>query len=67
MPSQIDDGWDWPYIMYVGRVWLGYTSEEVWRLTPRQFKAQLDVHVRLNSRSEFNSEVTEGFIDNLNW
>ena len=38
------DGWDWPYILYVGRVWLRYTDAETWALTPRQFKSQLDVH-----------------------
>ena len=38
------DGWDWPYIIYVGRVWLHYTEEEIWRLTPRQFKTQINVH-----------------------
>lgn len=38
------DGWDWPYILYVGRVWLEYTDREVWALTPRQFSAQVAVH-----------------------
>jgi len=38
------DGWDWPYILYVGRVWLRYTEREVWSLTPRQFDTQIHVH-----------------------
>lgn len=38
------DGWDWPYIIYVGRVWLEYTDKETWALTPRQFASQLSVH-----------------------
>jgi len=38
------DGWDWPYIIYVGRVWLEYTDKETWTLTPRQFASQLAVH-----------------------
>ena len=39
-----DDGWDWPYIVYIGRVWLCYTEAELWQLTPRKFMSQLSVH-----------------------
>lgn len=44
MSSPNRDGWDWPYLIYIGRVWLCYTDEEFWRLTPRQLKTQIDVH-----------------------
>jgi len=61
------DGWDWPYILYVGRVWLRYTDKEIWQLTPRQFKAQLDVHIdiqkKLNNPKQNN--VPFGYIDQL--
>jgi hypothetical protein len=47
-PSQ--DGWDWPYILYVGRKWLGYTDDQIWSLTPRQFDSQLKVHQDVSKR-----------------
>lgn len=38
------DGWDWPFIIYAGTVWLRRKEEDVWKMTPRKFKALLDVH-----------------------
>jgi hypothetical protein len=70
-PSQ--DGWDWPYILYVGRKWLGYTDDQIWSLTPRQFYAQLEVHKDVTSKmygSSSNpvsavSTAGAGFIDQI--
>ena len=44
MTNPNQDGWDWPYILYVGRKWLGYTDQQTWALTPRQFMAPLSAH-----------------------
>lgn len=40
----IEDDWDWPFILYAGRVFLNYTEAEIWNLTPRQLLAQMEVH-----------------------
>ena len=66
-PSQ--DGWDWPYILYIGRVWLRYTDEQVWRLTPRQFDAQLKVHQKIQEAkygtAKEDPAKPTGFIDQI--
>lgn len=66
------DGWDWPYILYVGRKWLGYTDEQIWALTPRQFDAQLKVHEDIQKRMYSTGETKPvappagaGFIDQI--
>jgi len=62
------DGWDWPYIVYVGRVWLRYSTEELWKLTPRQFKSQLDVHATLKnaqSGGDAGQAADVGYIDQI--
>mgnify|MGYP007058200284 CR=1 FL=1 len=44
-----------------------YTEKELWQLTPRQFKAQLDVHAdiqrRLNDAKTQKEQI--GYIDQL--
>lgn len=62
------DGWDWPYILYVGRVWLHYTDEQIWKLTPRQFYTQLNVHNDVRKRmygTGSSSSEHAGFIDQI--
>lgn len=61
------DGWDWPYVIYVGRVWLQYTERELWKLTPRQFKAQLDVHEAIQRAKNglANDKAPLGYIDQI--
>lgn len=39
-----EDNWDWPFILYAGMVFLNYSEDEVWNLTPRKFKVLLDAH-----------------------
>lgn len=44
-----------------------YTEKELWQLTPRQFKAQLDVHADIQRRlngAKTQKEQT-GYIDQL--
>lgn len=73
MSNPNQDGWDWPYILYVGRVWLGYTDKEIWALTPRQFSAQLAVHEDITNRMHGQSPAPAkqakaaptGFIDQI--
>ena len=73
MSNPNQDGWDWPYILYVGRVWLHYTDDQVWRLTPRQFDAQLKVHEEIlkkthgvtSSSKATMAPAATGFIDQI--
>lgn len=63
----LKDQWDWPYILYIGRVWLKYTDKEIWEMTPRKFKSQLDVHYDIQVRSgKFKDDTQKvGFIDQV--
>lgn len=64
------DGWDWPYILYAGRVWLRYTDKETWALTPRQFAAQMAAHEDVLKRTHgqqpsVGNPPTVGYIDQI--
>ena len=69
----VKDDWDWPFILYAGRVWLHYTDEQVWNLTPRFLQSQLKVHnylqeakygkVKQDTRS--NNALQNGYIDQI--
>jgi hypothetical protein len=70
MTNPNQDGWDWPYILYVGRVWLEYTDKEVWALTPRQFVSQLNVHEDIMKQMHGQSTkagkaIPTGYIDQI--
>jgi len=65
----LKDNWDWPYILYVGRAWLQYTEKEVWSLTPRKFKSQLEVHQRIQQqmwgKQKQSTSSGMGYIDQI--
>ena len=67
----VKDDWDWPFILYAGRVWLHYTDEQVMNLTPRFFQSQLKVHnyflkAKYGSADDDTSTGTEeGFRDQI--
>ena len=44
----IDDGWDWPWLYYVGTVLLRMTEDSFWRCAPRKLAALTAVHVEIN-------------------
>ena len=61
---------DWPYILYTGMVWLGYTEQEVWQLTPRKWKALTDVHIKQYKQQwgvqdDSAEAVNTGYIDEI--
>lgn len=57
--------------MYIGRVWLRYTEEEIWRLTPRQFSSQVSVHEDITRQMYGGSSASDkppepnGYIDQI--
>ena len=68
----VKDDWDWPFILYAGRVWLKYTDEQIWNLTPRFFQSQMRVHnyiqeVKYGSsdNNSNNKTVQDGYIDQI--
>ena len=70
MANPNQDGWDWPYIIYIGRVWLKYTDKETWALTPRQFASQLSVHEEITKQmhgngSKSSTPTANSFIDQI--
>ena len=68
MASSSQDGWDWPYILYVGRKWLGYTDEQLWQLTPKQFASQVSVHENVTKQMYGAGDkpaAPTGFIDQI--
>lgn len=54
-------------MLYVGRVWLKYTEEEFWMLTPRKFMSQINVRADLLKQKAGNkkSNAKDGYIDQL--
>ena len=68
------DTWDWPFILYTGMNWCGYTEEEVWALTPRKWNTLVSVHVDIMRQKygqpAIRTQTTEpitGYIDQLGW
>lgn len=70
------DTWDWPFILYTGINWLGYSEEEVWRLTPRKWQELVSVYIDIENQkwggkpSRIHKQVadqTTGYIDQLGW
>ena len=65
------DGWDWPFIIYVGTVWLNRTEEETMRMTPRKLQALLKVHYYIekqkmgSGKHKGKDNVASGFIDKI--
>ena len=64
MPDQ--QGWDWPSMLYIARVWLRYSDAEFWKLTARQFLVQYSVHIKLKGLSSpYEKQETFGYIDQI--
>lgn len=63
------DSWDWPFILYTGMNWLGYTEPEVWQLTPRKWDTLVSMHVELERKkwgiSSDQSQQVTGYIDQI--
>lgn len=63
------DDWDWPFILYAGRVWLNYTETEIFNMTPRKLFSQLEVHndIQLikNGKEPTRTKETLGYIDQI--
>lgn len=68
-----DDGWNWPFLLYVATVILRRSEKQFWRMTPRKLHALVGVHAEINSPDSSgkadaatggNSKPT-GFIDQV--
>lgn len=67
-----DDGWDWPWLLYIGThsTWLGRSEKEFWMMSPRKFFALLKVHVEMmeskqGGKAGKKDEVPFGYIDQI--
>lgn len=69
----IEDGWDWPWIIFIGIKELGMTERAVWKLTPRKFFALtkcLEIQNRGSETTDSKtgaSQVKQGYVDQINW
>lgn len=54
--------WEWLY--YIGRVQLGFSEDEFWRLTARKLLLTWDEHCKFNG---WKKEEKEVYIDELGW
>ena len=62
--GNFDDGWDWRYIKYSGRIVLKMSEEEFWRTTPRELNALVKVHIEVNTPKKKKKGIT-GYIDQV--
>ena len=60
-----EEGWDWEWIKYVGKVILLMTEEYFWQCTPREFFALQNVHIKINTVEKDNKTKPTGFIDQV--
>lgn len=72
--DQYDDGWNWPWIIFIGYKELGLKEEEVLNCTPKKFYALLECALEFNkmkyssaSGKSAHSKVKDGYIDQINW
>lgn len=69
MPTEqeINTGWDWDWMYYMGTTLLGMKEDEFWRSTVRKLFALWDVHVRVNGlgkqESDQKTSAPPGYID----
>lgn len=56
---QRKDEWDWPFIIYAGRVWLRYTEQELWNMRPVTLFAMLKVHYFIENAKAGNKKEEE--------
>lgn len=69
MSTEAEDGWNWPWLLYMGKKHLNMTEEEFWRTTPRKFHALILAHAETISGERKKEEKSSlGFIDQVeNW
>lgn len=62
-----DDGWDWPFLLYVGLAILHVPEKYFWRITPRKFQALVRSHATVNSSEggKHSGKQKEGHIDDV--
>ena len=61
----LDDGWDWPFLLYIGTVILRRSEKVFWRMTPRKLNALTRAHAEMKGASKKSAQQgdTAGFQD----
>ena len=44
-----EDGWDWPWIIFIGMKELGWTEQQIRRTTPRHYFALINCAITYNN------------------
>jgi hypothetical protein len=69
-----DDGWDWPWILFIGMKELGMSHEATLKCTPKKFFALMDCALKYADTSSEDkkkdkkaSKAKSGYIDDIVW
>lgn len=68
MQRPLDDGWNWPWLLYIGRRHLRLSEEEFWSMTPRKFSALAGAHaeyLKLMTVGSPEQQTKTGYIDQI--
>lgn len=74
-----DDGWNWPWLLFLSRELLHFTEEEFWSCTPKKLYALIEQAQEFNKqkygdggdssasggRARSSGQPKEGYIDQL--
>lgn len=73
----IEDGWDWPWLLFTGTILLGIPEKEFWQYTPLKFTTLWDCQTEYDemrrtpaggkSKSKHNqaNKVEDTYIDQI--
>jgi len=63
----IDDGWDWSYLYYMGKVVLHLSDTEFWNCTPRKLSVLTKIHGEVNNpdKEKVQPKKVQHFIDQV--
>jgi uncharacterized phage protein (TIGR02216 family) len=63
-----DDGWNWPWLLFLGMRELRISEEAFWNMTPCKYYTLLDCAIKLHGGDKVDktqSEIPEGYIDQI--
>ena len=63
--SSYDDGWDWPWLLYLGIKQLKLSEETFWAMSPRKFYALLECELTVRDHKKNDESIENGYIDNI--
>lgn len=79
MGGDDDDGWNWPWLLFISRELIHFSEEEFWNCTPKKLYALIEQAQEFNrqkygtddssstprKQAKSKGHVSEGYIDQL--